>query len=170
MRQSLLIVLSLIWLVGTWLRIYRQARFYQIEEYMSRRYLSWIRRHSRQLFPRRPILAWLIGTAILLLVRSSTEELLPPLIAILAAAAACMPPKEREIKKSIVLTGRLKRILAAAAALSALGAYAAIQVVLAVLGPSSTQIEAAVDWRRRRGCVSDGAALFDNGQPAAAAL
>ena len=33
--------LAAIWLIGAWLRIVRQARYYQIEEYMSGRYLRW---------------------------------------------------------------------------------------------------------------------------------
>jgi hypothetical protein len=35
-------IISAIWLIGAWIRVCRQARFYQIEEYMSLRYLRWI--------------------------------------------------------------------------------------------------------------------------------
>ena len=42
MNTLFLLIITLIWLVGTCLRIYRQARFYQIEEYMSARYLRWL--------------------------------------------------------------------------------------------------------------------------------
>ena len=37
-----ILIITLIWLAGTCLRIYRMARFYQIEEYMSLRFLRWV--------------------------------------------------------------------------------------------------------------------------------
>jgi hypothetical protein len=41
MIQLALILLALAWGAATGLRIYRQARFYQIDEYKSNRYLRW---------------------------------------------------------------------------------------------------------------------------------
>ena len=69
MRDGLLVVLALAWLLGTWLRIYRQARFYQIEEYMSRRYLAWVWRNPNELLPRRPLLAGLVGITLVTLLQ-----------------------------------------------------------------------------------------------------
>ena len=54
-------VLTSIWLAGAWLRIYRQAQYYQIEEYMSRRYIRWLLADRARAAPARPLLAWLIG-------------------------------------------------------------------------------------------------------------
>ncbi|MEO1290908.1 MAG: hypothetical protein AAFV93_24490 [Chloroflexota bacterium] len=42
MQFTLMTIIALIWLGGTIIRIYQQARFYQIEEYMSGRYTRWL--------------------------------------------------------------------------------------------------------------------------------
>lgn len=129
MRESLFVVLASIWLVGTWLRIYRQARFYQIEEYMSRRYLNWVWRNSQELLPRRPLMAWFLGLVFALLIEAP-DLVLPSMIAVFAAIVACIPPGEREIKKPLVRTGRLKRILASAVVLCTVALLAAISLAL----------------------------------------
>ena len=36
------LLIAVIWLIGACLRVYRMARFYQIEEYMCGRYLRWL--------------------------------------------------------------------------------------------------------------------------------
>jgi hypothetical protein len=56
---NILILLPfLIWLVGACVRIYRQARFYQIEEYMSLRYLRWLVSVRERWLPNRPLVAF----------------------------------------------------------------------------------------------------------------
>ena len=64
MSEILLAVLAAVWLIGAWLRIYRQARFYQIEEYLSGRYLRWVLGERARSLPPRPIAAWILGLAI----------------------------------------------------------------------------------------------------------
>ena len=118
MPELMLLALTVLWLAGTWLRIVHQARFYQIEEYMSRRYLRWLLKHPRRLLPLRPIGAWLIGLAVAWLAGNA------PLIAIIAALIAVIPQPEREIKKPLVRTTRVTRILLASFAISAAGHFA----------------------------------------------
>ncbi len=125
MRDSLLAGIAIAWLLGTWLRVYRQARYYQIEEYMSRRYLAWVRRNPSEWLPRRPLLAWFAGVALVILLQS-IDGGLTVAIAILSTLLACYPPKAREIKKPLVRTGRMKRILVAAAAVSTVAMLFAI--------------------------------------------
>ena len=117
MRDFLLVVLALAWLLGTWLRLYRQARFFQIEEYLSRRYLAWVWRNPKELLPRQPLMAWFVGSVFVML-SEAPDGVMPHAAAVFAALVASWPPRESEIKKPLVRTGRLKRILVIAAAVS----------------------------------------------------
>ena len=119
MQEFLLLALTVLWLAGAWLRIYRQARFYQIEEYMSRRYLQWALNHPRRLIPARPVGAWLIGLAIAWITSEAPDSMLPLVIAGIAALMAIIPQPAREIKKEFVRTPRVTRILLASLTISA---------------------------------------------------
>ena len=123
-----LIALASLWLVGTWLRIYRLARFYQIEEYMSRRFFLWLRRSPHRLLPMRALTAWSLGTVlavVLVLHFEAPNSALALLIMFVAALIAVLPLPEREIKKPLVRTGRVQRMLATAALCAALAQGAA---------------------------------------------
>ncbi len=120
MQEFIWLTLPALWLAGTWLRLYQQARFYQIEEYMSRRYLKWVLNNPRHLRPARPIGAWLSGLAIAFLMAEAPDSPLPLVIACIAALIGIIPQQEREQKKKLVRTQRVTRILLAAAAASAL--------------------------------------------------
>ncbi|HRF98779.1 MAG TPA: hypothetical protein PLZ51_26400, partial [Aggregatilineales bacterium] len=61
MNTVFLLVLLLIWWAGTSIRAYKQARFYQIEEYKMGRYTRWWMKARDRLFPMRPITLTAIG-------------------------------------------------------------------------------------------------------------
>ena len=122
MPSLMLIALAALWLVGTWLRIYQLARFYQIEEYMSRRFFLWLRRAPHYLLPKRALGAWFLGTAIAAVLGEAPNGALPLLIMFVAALVAVLPEREGEIKKPLVRTGRVSRMMAAAAICAALAA------------------------------------------------
>ncbi|MGB1289088.1 MAG: hypothetical protein ACPG7F_21315, partial [Aggregatilineales bacterium] len=61
MQNFFIFILAILWLSGTILRIYRQARFYQIDEYKSNRYLRWLIIDRERWLPRRPTLAIFFG-------------------------------------------------------------------------------------------------------------
>lgn len=107
-------IISAIWLVGTWIRVYRQARFYQIEEYMSLRYLRWIAARRDRWLPTRPALAWLFGGAMLMILTEAPGSFMPAVIGVIASVAGVIPPSEGEIKKKFRPTPRAKRLLGAA--------------------------------------------------------
>ena len=136
MRPSLLFILALIWFVGTCFRIYRHARYYQIEEYMSLRYIRWLLRQPEYLVPRRAIIVWVVGAAIGLLLGEAPGSLLPIVIAIIAAAIAVIPPPEGEIKRAFVRTQRATRMLIAAGVIAAV-----VTVSLQVLRGNLVQVE-----------------------------
>jgi len=120
LQQMLWVVVVLIWLAGIWFRIYRQARFFQIEEYMSTRYVRWwLRRWDRVLPPYTA--AGLVGAVLAAMIGVST---LPGMIALVAALVAVWPPDEGEIKKPFRRTGRATRLLAAAFVWAALALLA----------------------------------------------
>ena len=143
MSELLVVILLLIWLVGACLRIYRQARFFQIEEYMSARYLRWLLAERERGLPNRPTLAGVIGAA-LAVVLSEGGSFIPALIAILAALAAVNPPDEGEIKKPFRPTARAKRLLgasfAAAAVIALIGALILSRLPLDTLAPAVVSV------------------------------
>lgn len=106
-------ILSMIWLVGTWVRVYKQARFFQIEEYQSPRYLRWWMRERERVFPRKTVIAVVLGMAVAAMFSESPGTFLPVLAAGVAGVVAVWPPDEGEIKKAFVRTSRATRILVA---------------------------------------------------------
>ncbi len=123
----LYLLLISIWLIGAWLRIFQQAQFYQIEEYMSGRYLRWLL--AARALPMRPLLAWLLGIVLSILLNEGTTVQRPYLVLSIAAIVAVLPPSRRETKKPLVLTSRVKRLLVSSG-LIALLALAAAQTWL----------------------------------------
>ena len=118
-------VLISIWLMGAWLRLFRQSRFYQIKEYMSRRYLRWLLADWRRAVPLRPLAAWLAGLVIGLVLGPAPESDLHFLVAAVAAAIAVLPSAAGEEKKALVLTQRVKRLLFSSGLVSMVGGLAA---------------------------------------------
>ena len=109
-----LLIIALVWLIGTCFRIYKQARFYQIEEYMSGRYLRWTFARRERWLPRRPLMVW-IGAGVLGFILSEAPgNVLLTIIGIISAIIAVWPPDEGEIKKAFRRTPRAKRMLGAA--------------------------------------------------------
>lgn len=125
MQTLFLILIILAWLVGGLLRIYRQARFYQIEEYKSGRYLRWwLAKRDRWLL-QRPLMAFLIGGALAFFLSEASESPLPGIIVLAATIIAVWPPKEGEVKKPFRRTERATRLLGASFCVAAfdLGLY-----------------------------------------------
>ncbi|MCY4145430.1 MAG: UDP-N-acetylmuramoyl-tripeptide--D-alanyl-D-alanine ligase [Chloroflexi bacterium] len=117
-------LVGLIWLAGAWLRLRRQARFYQIEEYMSRRYLRWLLAARSRWLPPRQVAIGLLGVAL----AASADHPYDSLAGGLFALLAVYPKPQGKIKKPLVMTARVKRILAVAhivCALPIVGVWAA---------------------------------------------
>ena len=133
MAEILLPVLAAIWLLGAWHRVYQQARYYQIEEYMSRRYLRWVRMDRSRLLPTRPIAAAFLGLAVGALMAEAPGSVLPVIVAILAAVVAVFPQRQGEMKKSFAVTARMKRLLAGAWIASAIAWALAIVLFISRL-------------------------------------
>lgn len=112
-------IIALIWIVGACLRIYRQARFYQIEEYMSVRYLRWVMARRERWLPTRPAAAALIGIMLGFVLTEAPGSFMLTLISAVSAMTAVWPPNEGEIKKVFRPTARAKRLLGAAFVLTA---------------------------------------------------
>lgn len=112
------VVIALIWLTGGWVRIYRQARFYQIEEYMSRRYLRWYFAERGRWLPNRVVLAWAVGVALAFFMSEAPGSVLPGVILTVSALIAVWPPGEGEVKRAFRRTPRATRILGAACAVA----------------------------------------------------
>jgi UDP-N-acetylmuramoyl-tripeptide--D-alanyl-D-alanine ligase len=106
-------LIALVWLIGTYIRVFRQARFYQIEEYMSLRYARWWLAERDRWLPARPAAAWLVGAA-LASVLSEGGDLVPGALSLILAVVAVYPPRESEIKKPFRRTPRATRLLGTA--------------------------------------------------------
>jgi UDP-N-acetylmuramoyl-tripeptide--D-alanyl-D-alanine ligase len=131
--------LLLVWAGGTAVRIFRQARYYQIEEYKLARYTRWWLGKRDRFAPRRALVAGLIG-ALLAFMFGEGGALIPAVIAAVAAAAAVIPPPLGEVKRAFKATARARRLLAAAWAVGALAALATLWLITASGLPGRYQI------------------------------
>jgi UDP-N-acetylmuramoyl-tripeptide--D-alanyl-D-alanine ligase len=125
---------SALWFIGGAVRIYQQARFFQIEEYQNSRYWRWLLANPARWGWRRPTIAWLVGLA---LTRLQNEVLLLGLLAVVVTVAV-WPVREKEVKKKFVRTQRATRLLFASwmayGLISAVFAWA----MVAFLSPEDT--------------------------------
>lgn len=145
MQLILMIIIALVWTAGTNFRIYRQARFYQIEEYMSLRYLRWLFSEPDRYMPLRPLGVFFVGLIFAFFNDSIPEQtaVFPYFISIITAIIAVFPPREGEIKKAFVRTQRASRMLMSAFVLAI--AYAVISIiVINNLGISSDRFTVAL--------------------------
>ena len=112
--EFLFLIILIVWFVGTCWRVYRQARFYQIEEYMSPRYLRWCLARRERWLPRRPALAWVGGMVVGFVLAEAPGSILLTIIGVISATIGSWPPNEGEIKKPFRPTPRAKRLLGGA--------------------------------------------------------
>ncbi len=108
-----LLVIALIWLVGTCFRIYKQARFFQIEEYMNLRYLRWYIAKRERWLTTRPAVAWLGGMVIGVILSEAPGSFMLTVVGAIAAGIAVWPANEGEVKKGFKATPRARRLLSA---------------------------------------------------------
>lgn len=109
----LIIGVLLIWVIGSFVRVYKQARFYQIEEYKSNRYLHWWLAERERFLHRRTLIATFVGAVLAFFLSESPDSPLPVIIAGIASGIAVFPPDEGEIKKKFIRTQRATRLLGA---------------------------------------------------------
>lgn len=135
-----LAIIGLIWIIGTCARVYRQARFYQIEEYMNGRYLRWVFARRERWLPTRPVAAWAAGIIAMLLLTEAPGTFMLTLIGVITALVAVWPPRAGEIKKGFRPTGRAKRMLGAAFALAPSGLALGISLAHGIGLPAAIEI------------------------------
>lgn len=113
MRELFALIILAMWAIGTGWRVYKQARFYQIEEYKSDRYLLWLSKDRTRWLLTKPILLVMAGAIGTFFVDSipSGFSLMPALIAVGTGFWAILPPDEGIIKKKFVSTPRARRLL-----------------------------------------------------------
>lgn len=111
MHAFSLFVILLIWLIGTLARVYREAHYFQIEEYMIPRYLRWWLSRRTRFLPFRPtIIALTTGGAVFLLAGEDASSPASFLGAV-GALIAVWPPPTGEVKKPFRRTPRATRLL-----------------------------------------------------------
>jgi len=119
MLDFALLLILLVWFAATVIRVYRLARFYQIDEYKSNRFARWWFGKLERVLPDRSLVIAGVAAAFGLLFGEG-GPLLPLAIWLAAAAWIGWPRPEREVKKRFVATARAKRILGAAFVIAAL--------------------------------------------------
>lgn len=137
MATVLLLLIALVWGVGAAWRVYKQARFFQIEEYMSGRYLRWVVGARERALPNRPTVLWMIGAILSVFLGEAQGSVVPHIICLVTAGIAIMPPDEGEIKKRFVRTPRATRLLAASMTVAVI----ALIVLVAVVWAASERFE-----------------------------
>ena len=107
----LLTLAALLWLAGALLRLLPEARFLQLEEYQGLRYLRRLFARRSRWLPLRPLLAWLGGSALLLLLTGAPASPLPEALTLPVALVAAWPPPAAESKRGFRATWRARRLL-----------------------------------------------------------
>jgi UDP-N-acetylmuramoyl-tripeptide--D-alanyl-D-alanine ligase len=130
-----LLILGLAWLGGVGLRLVRQARFYQLEEYMPVRYTRWWFGALARWLPKRPTVAAAVGVVLTIVLWDAPSTPMPYIVALVVIAVVCVPPREREVKKPLRYTPRAQRLLVTAGLLAALVLFAALWLLL-LLAPT----------------------------------
>jgi len=133
-------VLTLLWLGGTLLRVWQQARFFQIEEYKSGRYLRWlVARPTRYIMWRALIfvgVAYL--TSVALNFAGQDSEALYLAVWSVAAVLSVWPERPKEVKKKFRLTQRAARLLITALGLVVLVLVGAAAIIGELVSHSET--------------------------------
>ena len=140
MQSLFMIALMAVWLGGALWRVYKQARFYQIEEYKSNRYLRWWVRERQRLIPARTLGAFVVGVAMAIIFSEAPGSILPALVGIGAALVAVWPPDEGEIKKAFNPTQRAQRLLGASFFTTTV-IFAALVALMAALEISDYELQ-----------------------------
>ncbi|MBZ0307413.1 MAG: UDP-N-acetylmuramoyl-tripeptide--D-alanyl-D-alanine ligase [Anaerolineae bacterium] len=114
--HTLALILIFLWILPVLIRTYQMARYYQIEEYQSMRFLRWLREKRSRWFPQYmavPMLIGVVGSAILQLVKIK-EPAVHFILWLGVAAFLSRPEPVKETKKQFNRTPRATRLLAAA--------------------------------------------------------
>ena len=133
-------LLILIWLFGALFRVWRLARYFQIEGYDNRRYLRWLAgRIERVVMVRALIFA---GVALLatiaLALTGQSSELIYLLIWGVSGVMAIWPEPVKEIKQRFRLTQRAARLLITAYALTIVATIGAVVAIDRLFSLSTT--------------------------------
>src|SRR5690606_25864378 len=113
-------ILIFLWLGGVLLRIWRLARFFQIEGYDNRRFLQWVvGRVDRMIVPRALIFVGVAVVATLALELTGQDSVTVYLMIWgVSGVMAVWPEPVKEVKQTLKLTARATRLLIAAAGLA----------------------------------------------------
>src|SRR5688500_8029037 len=129
MPDLAVLLIAALWFALTAARVYRLARFYQIDEYKSNRFGRWWLSKPERILPPRS-LPVMLGAAVFSVLFSEGGPLLPTLIFLAASVLATYPAPDREVKKKFVATPRARRILAAAFVIPVLLALIAFALIV----------------------------------------
>jgi UDP-N-acetylmuramoyl-tripeptide--D-alanyl-D-alanine ligase len=135
--QSLVwsIVPALLWAFIAWRRIYRLLRFFQLEEYDSRRYLRWLVRQRYELLY--VVANFLNGLLFLILYAGwwiDEDSAFGFVLEVLAHLSAVLHlvflPRERQAKQTFTPTSRAVRLLITAATVNLVFALGLVELIL----------------------------------------
>jgi len=106
-------ILTVLWLVGILLRIWRLARFFQLEGYQNRRYLIWlVGKPTRYIMWRALVFVGVASRITFALDRAGdSHELFYLLIWSIAGVIGIWPEPVKEVKQKFKLTQRAARLL-----------------------------------------------------------
>jgi UDP-N-acetylmuramoyl-tripeptide--D-alanyl-D-alanine ligase len=135
--DSILIIVA-IWLVGTLLRVWRLARFFQLEGYMTSRYLRWLvaKLHRAVMWRSLIFVSVAALAAVLLDVTGQDREGIYLLIWSAAGILSVWPEPVKEVKQKLALTQRAIRLLATAFVVAMVLLLASIAIALSAISLS----------------------------------
>src|SRR5699024_10488931 len=110
----------ILWLAGVLLRVWRLARFFQIEGYDNRRFLRWLTARVERYVVARALIFVGLAFAVTLLIELIGQDSTGVYFAIwtVCGVLAIWPEPVKEVKQAFKLTQRAARLLIAAFALA----------------------------------------------------
>ena len=113
-------ILIILWLAGVLLRVWRLARFFQIEGYDNRRFLRWLTARVERYVVARALIFVGLAFAVTLLIELIGQDSTGVYFAIwtVCGVLAIWPEPVKEVKQAFKLTQRAARLLIAAFALA----------------------------------------------------
>ena len=138
-------ILIFLWLAGVILRIWRLARFFQLEGYDSRRYIRWLFSKITRILMWRALIFISVALLVAVLLGFFGQDS-PALYLVIwgtAAVLSALPEPTKEVKQKFSLTQRAIRLLITAFAL-ALIVMVGVVVIIETTADASQRIEFAL--------------------------
>jgi UDP-N-acetylmuramoyl-tripeptide--D-alanyl-D-alanine ligase len=133
-------ILIILWLAGILVRIWRLARYFQIEGYDNRRFLRWVVGRADRFIVARALIFVGVALLVTLMLELTGQDSVPVYLAVwsICGVLAIWPERVKEVKQPFKPTPRALRLLVAAFALAIVILIGAVVLAYTIVAMTST--------------------------------